>query len=68
MQKFKITELSSGVERTVTLDEVHDAVEDIVGYELADNGVPYPIEVEGWAELAVVESVYEHEKFEVEVL
>lgn len=50
----------------VEADEIYNSIENIVGYkECPANGIPYPIEVDGWAELACEEEVYETSDFVV---
>ncbi|MBO7684870.1 MAG: hypothetical protein J6Y20_04880 [Lachnospiraceae bacterium] len=49
--------------------DIYDAIEDIVGdMECPDNGIPYKIEVDGWADLACEGEIYETEDFVVACL
>lgn len=47
---------------------VYNAVYDIVGDELAPNGIPLAQEVAGWADLATIGEVYETEKVRCEIV
>lgn len=50
-------------------DEIYDTIEDIVGdKECPVNGIPYKIEVDGWADLACEGEIYETRDFVVECL
>lgn len=45
---------------------LYDEIEEIVGdKECPCNGIPYPIEVDGWGELACIGEIYETEDFVV---
>lgn len=44
-------------------NEVYKVIETICGNKLAPNGIPYAIEVAGWADLATVGEVYETDDF-----
>ena len=46
----------------------YEDIRNIVGDELAPNGVPLAIEISSWAELATIGEVYETEKVKVEVV
>ena len=49
--------------------EVYDAIDEIVGdMECPSSGVPYPIEVDGWCDLACDGEIYETKDFVVECL
>lgn len=49
--------------------EMYDAIEEIVGdMECPSSGVPYPIEVDGWCDLACEGEIYETREFIVECL
>lgn len=50
-------------------DNMFDLIEEIVGdKECPANGIPYKIEVDGWADLACVGEIYETRDFVVECL
>ena len=50
-------------------NEIYEAIEDIVGdEECPSNGIPYAIEVDGWADLACEGEIYETRDFVVECL
>lgn len=52
-----------------TPDGIYEEIEDIVGdKECPCNGIPYKIEVEGWADLACIGEIYETREFVVECL
>lgn len=44
-------------------DEVYNVIETICGDKPAPNGIPYAIEVTGWADLATIGEVYETADF-----
>lgn len=46
-----------------TSEAVIRIIEDIVGEKTAPNGIPYWMEVEGWADLAVIGEEFETEDF-----
>lgn len=48
--------------------DVYNAVYDIVGDELAENGIPLAQEIAGWADLATIGEVYETEKVRCEIV
>lgn len=49
--------------------EIYEHIEEIVGdMECPCNGIPYKIEVEGWADLACHGEIYETKDFVVECL
>jgi hypothetical protein len=53
----------------IKADEIYEAIEDIVGdEECPSNGIPYAIEVDGWADLACEGEIYETRDFVVECL
>lgn len=53
----------------IKADEIYEAIEDIVGdEECPSNGIPYKIEVDGWADLACEGEIYETRDFVVECL
>lgn len=50
-------------------DGIYELIEEIVGDdECPANGIPYKIEVEGWADLACIGEIYETRDFVVECL
>ena len=50
-------------------DGIYETIEEIVGdMECPCNGIPYKIEVEGWADLACEGEIYETRDFVVECL
>lgn len=50
-------------------DGIYETIEEIVGdMECPCNGIPYKIEVEGWADLAYEGEIYETRDFVVECL
>lgn len=38
---------------------LYDAIEEVVGDAVANNGIPYAVEVDGWGELASIGELYE---------
>lgn len=46
----------------------YEDVRDIVGDELAQNGIPLAIEISSWASVATLGEVYETKKVKVEVV
>lgn len=44
----------------------YDDIYDIVGDEMANNGIPLAIEISSWAELAAVGEVWEDKRIRVE--
>ena len=44
-----------------SLDSLFEDIEGLVGERLHKNGIPIAIEVEGWAELATYEEIWENE-------
>lgn len=51
------------------LDGIYETIEKIVGdMECPCNGIPYKIEVDGWADLACEGEIYETRDFVVECL
>ena len=73
---FKVIDKNRTDGRMEYLDEyrekpvgIYDAIEEIVGdKECPANGIPYSIEVEGWADLACEGEIYETRDFVVECL
>ncbi len=67
---FKVTNNETGAKRTAkSPEDVYYCVEDIVGMELCEaSQTPYPIEAQGWAELACAGDTYEHARFTVEAI
>ena len=52
-----------------TPDGIYELIEEIVGdMECPANGIPYSIEVDGWADLACEGEIYETKDFVVECL
>lgn len=52
-----------------TPDGIYELIEEIVGdMECPCNGIPYKIEVDGWADLACEGEIYETKDFVVECL
>lgn len=50
-------------------DGIYEIIEEIVGdMECPCNGIPYKIEVEGWADIACIGEIYETKDFVVECL
>ena len=50
-------------------DDIYELIEEIVGdMECPCNGIPYKIEVDGWADLACEGEIYETKYFVVECL
>lgn len=47
---------------------LYDVIEELVGDKLAENGIPYAIEVDGWGELASIGELYETAEFLVEAI
>lgn len=50
-------------------DGIYEIIEEIVGdKECPCNGIPYKIEVDGWADIATIGEIYETRDFVVECL
>lgn len=49
--------------------EMYDAIEEVVGdMECPSSGVPYPIEVDGWCDLACEGDTYKADEFDIECI
>ena len=51
-----------------TEGDVYNAVYDIVGDKLAENGIPLAQEIAGWADLATIGEIYETDEVRAEVV